>query len=76
MYKYTASAKLLETLNRKKGDARFWFLFSLAGSHYEVYSAIERWWSSVVFFSPKRLTHIPVGGYLLPAKLFDEEVVS
>ncbi len=76
MYKYTARAKLLETWRRKKGDELFRFEMDLAGGEYVVYCAIERWWSSTVFFSPKRLAYVPVGGYLLPVNLFDEVKVS
>jgi hypothetical protein len=41
---------------------------------YILHSVFERQFKKVCFHSAKRVRHVPVGGYLFPVEMFQEEI--
>lgn len=79
MYKYTVRSDivryLLKIRRSPKIDQEFHYVKSLVGADYMLNWVFRRQFIEFQFFSTERLQAVPMGGYLFPISLFDEEIV-
>lgn len=80
MIKYTPNKNILRHLLKiRKGpyraDQEYNFIREQVGQDYAMRTAFWRYYAGFVLYSPELLKQIPMGGYLFPPHLFDEEIM-
>ena len=80
MFRYTIRPAIRHDLLRMrrvwKMDQEYHYINGLIGTNsFAAHCAFSRHALKTVYYSPKRLTQVPVGGYLMPVQLFHEEEV-
>lgn len=81
MFKYTPKKATLAELRKIRkqpwvANREYNFIRSLVGGNYTMYLAIWRWFDGFVFYSPTRLSEVPLNGVLMPLELFDVEEIK
>lgn len=86
MYKYTLNPQLrYELFEDRPSNTRWWdvqwakqvaFISEIGAEHYNIFQIMEQLEKFRFYCSPKDLNFIPVGGWLIPVKYFEKEIIS
>lgn len=85
MFKYTLNTRLRYDLFERKIGARWYdtqwkkqvdFFNKLGADRRDIFSVLGHLRAFRVYYSPKELHFIPVGGWLIPAEYFDKIILD